>query len=224
MIWFAWCRTRTTDTSYAILQLYNTATCVSNYTNFELNYKFIDYIHLRNTYNSRESFRLLVNNSVVALADEGYRLIRSKGNFEVSTMRLWSNERSPGCREFDARLSRRNATRRDANPRGITTARKSRLFRPFDVVSRSRCPYFSRRYVDRQSGSEMSRARGDNHAKLHDASWNDFSASISPCHVKASRPIWFFSRMESFIDRTSLQTCANCRVTRSSVCLTEFKR
>lgn len=64
-----------------------------------------------------------------------------------------------------------DGTRRD------TAARKSRLFRPFDVVSRSRCPYLSPPTT--ASGSGTFRARGDNCAELYVASYDDFPGCIS---------------------------------------------
>lgn len=76
-------------------------------------------------------------------------IVRLRRNFEVTC--LWSNGRLPS-REFEfAGTTQRDASRRRSR---ITGARKSRLFRPFDVVLRSRCLYFPHRYhrwqVDRK--------------------------------------------------------------------------
>jgi len=101
---------------------------------------------------------------------------------EILRWRLVANGRLPS-RQFDVRICRSDVTRRDATRPRITGARKSRLFRPFNVVLRNHCLYFLHRYhrwqVDRKC-----LARGENYTRLYDASWNDFSWKYYYCSIK----------------------------------------
>lgn len=92
---------------------------------------------------------LFINNSATTLLGRQTKvsIVRSKRNFQVMYL-----DRMDDCRIGNSNLQkRRDASRRQSR---ITAARKSRLFRPFDVVLRSRSLYFPRRYhrwqVDRK--------------------------------------------------------------------------